>query len=831
MLGKYVYIILNKKEKLTLCEVEVYINNEAIDENIGYLIPRTYGKYLKKASFLKYTKNDSFKFSLAHGFKAEISRKDVVIGLPPRKDSLKKNYPVLMPLETGLPSDTCGPDNYDTYLNGTIFGINDNNNPTYRVNTFYKPPREEMKKREFSCKREDLRVRGDICLLETKCSAKEGTQCDTTYISSSFPPGAYHCACNKGFVPSSSKPLPGNVVLPGERCVQKSLQGLESEIRHSKQNVALGMKTTVSSTDNYAGCKKYVCKEVPAFGRFVVDGRIKTCFRSLTDNNPWLMVHLNDYYPIFLVRITTSARSLRKVKVSVGDNNNINRVSGEIKLEMCAYYEGMIQRNRLVSFGCDKPYMYGNVVKIETRSFILNLCEVEVYADPYVNVVLNQFSESKPKSSHVANDGDLGSCFTASNWKLELGANVNVSVVFILHKPSTNLQGFDIVVGKGDTKNICTTIPKYSHQKDEGNYFECKKTVAGSFLEITLKQDPQRQISLCEVEVFQTKIINLAAKRPTSSNEKTKKQSYRGCDQKIDETFSTAGTGKGYPAWWSVDLKAICKVHLVRVVTSEKYKPADLENLRIIVNVDAGFNEGKYLSFFRNPTKEPVQTITLPKDTKARYVTIELWRQHDRAVLNFREVEIYNGPLLDVNECENPGVKCSGNFRCQDHPNKYTCECDGGFKLTGRGNNKCTDIDECLSNPCHVKASCSNTHGSFKCTCNHGFAGDGQNVCLILPPCSTDQNCTANQFCKEIKGSRLCNCKEGYLFKNVNKTCVDADECTLEKGICGSNSVCINSEGSYKCNCVGGYESKTNDGKNCFGHLEFSGVLLWLKFF
>ncbi|KAL9970901.1 hypothetical protein ACROYT_G023357 [Oculina patagonica] len=635
---------------------------------------------------------------------------------------------------------------------------------------------EKKKQGTFSCKWEDLRVRGDICRLETKCSAKHGTQCDTTYISSSFPPGAYHCACINGFVPSS-KPLPGNVVLPGERCVKKSPQGLE--IRHSKQNVALGMKTTVSSTDNYAGCKKKDCKEIPAFGRFVVDGRIKTCFRSLTEHNPWLMVHLNDYYPISLVRITTSARSLHNVKVYVASENN---------LQLCAFYSGKLQGNRLVSFGCSQLYTYGNDVKIETtHSSILNLCEVEIYADTYVNIALNQFSESKPKSSRLANDGNLGSCFTASYWYLELGANVRVSVVFILHKRSTNLEGFDIVVGEGEKKDLCTTIPKYSHKNDQGNYFECKEAVVGKFLSLTLTRGRQRQISLCEVEVFQTK---------------------------TSETFSTAGAAKNIPAWWSVDLRAICKVHLVRVVTSEKYKPADLKNLMIKVNVDAGFNKGKSVASLKNPTQEPVQTLTLPKDTKARYVTIELKKLHTSSKLDFREVEIYNGPLLDVNECDRPGVKCSGNFRCQDHLYKYTCECDGGFKLTGPSNNECTDIDECLSNPCHVDASCSNTHGSFKCTCNHGFAGDGRKVCSGLKPCLTDQDCRENQFCKEIKGSRLCDCKEGYIFKNM--TCVDANECELEKDICGSNSVCTNSEGSYKCNCVGGYESKTDDGKNCF---------------
>jgi len=57
-----------------------------------------------------------------------------------------------------------------------------------------------------------------------------------------------------------------------------------------------------------------------------------------------------------------------------------------------------------------------------------------------------------------------------------------------------------------------------------------------------------------------------------------------------------------------------------------------------------GFGEGKIVATLDNPTRDPVQTLTLPKDTKARFVTLDLERRN--AILKFREVEIYNGPLL-----------------------------------------------------------------------------------------------------------------------------------------------------------------------------------------
>ena len=40
----------------------------------------------------------------------------------------------------------------------------------------------------------------------------------------------------------------------------------------------------------------------------------------------------------------------------------------------------------------------------------------------------------------------------------------------------------------------------------------------------------------------------------------------------------------------------------------------------------------------------------------------------------------------------------------------------------------CEDVDECVdgSHNCHAEAMCSNTEGSFTCTCNTGYEGDGK---------------------------------------------------------------------------------------------------------
>ena len=42
---------------------------------------------------------------------------------------------------------------------------------------------------------------------------------------------------------------------------------------------------------------------------------------------------------------------------------------------------------------------------------------------------------------------------------------------------------------------------------------------------------------------------------------------------------------------------------------------------------------------------------------------------------------------------------------------------------------KSLDIDECLDYPCHSNATCVDAIGSFNCSCNEGFLGDGFNNC------------------------------------------------------------------------------------------------------
>ena len=49
------------------------------------------------------------------------------------------------------------------------------------------------------------------------------------------------------------------------------------------------------------------------------------------------------------------------------------------------------------------------------------------------------------------------------------------------------------------------------------------------------------------------------------------------------------------------------------------------------------------------------------------------------------------------------------------------------------------DTDECQADPCDVNANCTNSDGSYACTCNVGYEGNGTNctgIYHILVPFS-----------------------------------------------------------------------------------------------
>ena len=82
--------------------------------------------------------------------------------------------------------------------------------------------------------------------------------------------------------------------------------------------------------------------------------------------------------------------------------------------------------------------------------------------------------------------------------------------------------------------------------------------------------------------------------------------------------------------------------------------------------------------------------------------------------------------FADIDECERGTNECDVNSICTDNIGSYDCSCNTGYSGDGFS---CEDVDECNeTNPmhnCNVNADCLNTVGSFMCTCRAGYTGDG----------------------------------------------------------------------------------------------------------
>ena len=139
-------------------------------------------------------------------------------------------------------------------------------------------------------------------------------------------------------------------------------------------------------------------------------------------------------------------------------------------------------------------------------------------------------------------------------------------------------------------------------------------------------------------------------------------------------------------------------------------------------------------------------------------------------------------------EVDRPAT-CAPGFAGIEVCNQVTCQIESAI---------CNDIDECAegTDTCDANASCANTPGSFDCTCNAGFAGDGV-TCDDIDECTegTD-NCDAVASCTNTVGSFECACPAGYVGDGV--TCDDIDECLEGLDNCDEAAVWTNTPGSFK---------------------------------
>lgn len=171
----------------------------------------------------------------------------------------------------------------------------------------------------------------------------------------------------------------------------------------------------------------------------------------------------------------------------------------------------------------------------------------------------------------------------------------------------------------------------------------------------------------------------------------------------------------------------------------------------------------------------------------------------------------------DINECSTGTHHCDVSHGiCANTNGSYSCGCQAGSQLSMdlRG---CLDIDECnsteLNNCDHAHGTCENHNFTgYACHCNHGYAWNtaacvDRNECLDAP-------CYPNlTICTNTEGSFVCSCLPGYAGPGIGVPCLNVNECEIGYDIlCGAHTFCTDDVPGYHCNCTSGYLKDNSDG-------------------
>ncbi|PFX32349.1 Mucin-4 [Stylophora pistillata] len=128
----------------------------------------------------------------------------------------------------------------------------------------------------------------------------------------------------------------------------------------------------------------------------------------------------------------------------------------------------------------------------------------------------------------------------------------------------------------------------------------------------------------------------------------------------------------------------------------------------------------------------------------------------------------------DVNECI-PVSDCM--HKCENTNGGYRCSCDNFFKVDPSNPKNCLPDSPCQKG----KHSCQHIcyYGSNKiqqCACRRGYllGGDG-NACKDIDECATNED-RCSHDCSNTEGSYTCSCMDGFRLDGDNVTCIGLDK-------------------------------------------------------
>ncbi|XP_062601119.1 latent-transforming growth factor beta-binding protein 1-like, partial [Saccostrea cucullata] len=155
-----------------------------------------------------------------------------------------------------------------------------------------------------------------------------------------------------------------------------------------------------------------------------------------------------------------------------------------------------------------------------------------------------------------------------------------------------------------------------------------------------------------------------------------------------------------------------------------------------------------------------------------------------------------------INECEEQSP-CAHN--CTNTNGSYMCTCDDGYELVDLSN--CSDIDECLVHVCHI---CSNWAGGFDCSCYEGYSLNISTLsCHNINECEENiHNCSDNATCHDTDGGYSCTCFKG--FEGSGKNCTVCGDSTFgvqcsETCECVPNNTDVCNHVNGSCQCKNGW--------------------------
>ena len=153
----------------------------------------------------------------------------------------------------------------------------------------------------------------------------------------------------------------------------------------------------------------------------------------------------------------------------------------------------------------------------------------------------------------------------------------------------------------------------------------------------------------------------------------------------------------------------------------------------------------------------------------------------------------------DINECNGTnGTTPCHLGACTNTPGSYYCTCHNGII----GKHCDEDHDECDSSPCKYGGTCKNLINRYSCSCLPEFTG--KNCETPLNFCSL-QLCQNGATCDGNSTDFTCKCRSGFTGSRCE---VNIDNCAEWKQPCLNGATCVDGVNTFTCQCVSGFHGR-----------------------